>query len=87
MSLPCEVDECDNPRWRDGICRGHYRRRTLHQPMTELRHHGRTKADAFWDAVFDLLDLAPTNDEGWRRARYRVEITGRRRWASGRKTK
>ena len=82
----CAAPGCDRPAWARGYCPGHLKElRTKGTATGELRPYGREPSEAFWDAVFDLLDLRTSDGEAWRAAKKRVEVYARR-WV-GRKGK
>lgn len=85
--MTCSADECDRPVFRQGLCRGHLERKREGRPVSgELRPRGRSRREAFWDAVYDLLDVKPTDDKAANRARWRVEKAAQR-WFGDSQTK
>lgn len=79
--VTCSVQDCHKPVGRKGMCWGHLKRL---QRGADLSADFQIRPEDRWstvlEAVFDLSDLRPTDDEGWDKAMNRLR-TACRRWA------
>lgn len=71
----CRSNGCRNEPARAGLCWTHVKRRQLDRPMDpEVRRHYQDRQEMLWEAIFSALEVSPTDDEGWERARARVRM-------------
>lgn len=84
MDHPCTVDGCPNQARRRGYCWGHYDRVLRQLPVdVELApkkglYARLTPWDRLMEAALVMLEVRPTDQRGWRRARHRLAVAADR---------